>query len=432
MMRILLYIFLFWLILTPFSQADSICVDCEPLAQEIHTSVTGFGATGDGVTDDQAAIQSAIDSLPASGGTVYFPPGTYKINTPIICNTEDVKLIGNGLNVTILLGSTSQHGIRITADRCEIKDITIDPPASYAKSAIRIEDSVNNTLIKRVRITGNDYTAGSKGIEFITSTANGITFNIVKDSRIENLERQIDLNAAVAGSWVNGNNFIDNTFFNPGTAGYMSNSGLGTSGNVFVSNQIQTNASLIEGFRVDGDWNMFVGNRFWDLNVSGNQGLNILATASFTQWSGGYLLSSDITDNGTSSQIVQGDLNKFASRILAPEGTCSAPTYSFEGHTTMGMGEFGDSLALCRAGTTEWLIRAADLVPPTDGANNVGSAGLGIGEIHVYELFLKPQSSPPTSPSLGAMYADSDTNELCFYDGTNWQGISTGTDANCS
>ncbi len=36
------------------------------------------GATGDGVTDDTAAIQAA-----AGGYIVYFPPGTYKITTPM-------------------------------------------------------------------------------------------------------------------------------------------------------------------------------------------------------------------------------------------------------------------------------------------------------------------------------------------------------------
>jgi hypothetical protein len=43
-------------------------------------NVKDFGATGDGVTDDTAAIQAAVNSLPING-TLYFPQGTYNVVT---------------------------------------------------------------------------------------------------------------------------------------------------------------------------------------------------------------------------------------------------------------------------------------------------------------------------------------------------------------
>lgn len=51
-------------------------------------SVTDFGADPTGVADSVTMIQAAIDSLPASGGTVWFPAGTYKVSDRI--------RIGNG------------------------------------------------------------------------------------------------------------------------------------------------------------------------------------------------------------------------------------------------------------------------------------------------------------------------------------------------
>lgn len=46
-------------------------------------SVKDFGAIGNGTADDTTAIQAAIDSLSATGGAAFFPPGTYIISSPI-------------------------------------------------------------------------------------------------------------------------------------------------------------------------------------------------------------------------------------------------------------------------------------------------------------------------------------------------------------
>ena len=43
-------------------------------------NVRNYGAFGDGVHDDTAAIQKAINSLPVDGGTVFVPAGTYLID----------------------------------------------------------------------------------------------------------------------------------------------------------------------------------------------------------------------------------------------------------------------------------------------------------------------------------------------------------------
>lgn len=60
----------------------------------IPTTYGGIGATGalgDGTTDDTAPIQAAINYAKANGGTVYFPPGSYKITTALDCGTGQAK-----------------------------------------------------------------------------------------------------------------------------------------------------------------------------------------------------------------------------------------------------------------------------------------------------------------------------------------------------
>jgi hypothetical protein len=62
----------------PFTSAVQTNVEAK-LAQTV--SVKDFGAVGDGVTDDFAAIQDANDEATTLGKSLYFPGGVYGINT---------------------------------------------------------------------------------------------------------------------------------------------------------------------------------------------------------------------------------------------------------------------------------------------------------------------------------------------------------------
>lgn len=58
--------------------------DAEYLHQDgavLNVMLAPYNATGDGATNDTAAIQAAIDALPSTGGTIFFPPGTYLVTT---------------------------------------------------------------------------------------------------------------------------------------------------------------------------------------------------------------------------------------------------------------------------------------------------------------------------------------------------------------
>ena len=71
-------------------------------------SVKDFGAVGDGLTDDTAAIQAAINA--AGGRTVFIPAGTYKITDTLSYNVSKtfgfvspgIKLMGDGMVKTFL------------------------------------------------------------------------------------------------------------------------------------------------------------------------------------------------------------------------------------------------------------------------------------------------------------------------------------------
>jgi hypothetical protein len=70
-------------------------------------SVRDFGATGDGTTDDTAAINRALNQLycqdnnPLTRRTLYFPAGNYRVTETIVIPTY-AKLMGEGANCTFI------------------------------------------------------------------------------------------------------------------------------------------------------------------------------------------------------------------------------------------------------------------------------------------------------------------------------------------
>src|SRR3990167_648248 len=70
-----------------------------------------FSARGNGIVNDTAAIQAAIDSLTSAGGTVLFPVGTYKITAPLQLKAQRTVLLGSGFGSVIEQATAGQDGI---------------------------------------------------------------------------------------------------------------------------------------------------------------------------------------------------------------------------------------------------------------------------------------------------------------------------------
>src|SRR4030095_7040310 len=100
-----------------FLYTNGSVLDWSPIATVGNTgtffSVKGppYNAVGDGVTDDSAAIQAAIDD--AAGGTVYIPAGVYFLGSNLV-GTGPTVLLGDGADETILLGDAALGGPMLT------------------------------------------------------------------------------------------------------------------------------------------------------------------------------------------------------------------------------------------------------------------------------------------------------------------------------
>jgi len=96
----------YWLAQSTFNQNSNYQVTGTPTARNLATrggdviNVKDFGATGNGTTDDTAAIQAAITAAPA-GSAIYFPKGSYKAY--LVQVTKDITIFGDGMDVTELV-----------------------------------------------------------------------------------------------------------------------------------------------------------------------------------------------------------------------------------------------------------------------------------------------------------------------------------------
>ena len=73
-------------------------------------NVKEYGAVGDGVTDDTAAIQAALDAAHiAGGGVIFFPEGTYLTDQLSVYSNTILTGTGNGSVLKLSVGAEEQH-----------------------------------------------------------------------------------------------------------------------------------------------------------------------------------------------------------------------------------------------------------------------------------------------------------------------------------
>jgi hypothetical protein len=120
-------------------------------------SVKDFGAVGDGVTDDTAAIQAAIDAT----FSVFIPEGSYKITSSLNLRTNQT-LYGGGQGLTRLIGDPAVDGALDTGllsvdgkGDISIKDmrLTLVGTQSYSRGVL-ISGSSDQVLLERLVVSG--------------------------------------------------------------------------------------------------------------------------------------------------------------------------------------------------------------------------------------------------------------------------------------
>ncbi|KAK6525211.1 hypothetical protein TWF694_005357 [Orbilia ellipsospora] len=206
---------------------------------KVFRNVRDFGAIGNGVADDTAAINAAISSggrcgencgsSTTSPALVYFPPGVYLVSSPII-SYYNTQLIGNAIQRPIIRAAKSFVGLGIISS-----DVYI-PNGNSAEWYLN-----QNNFLRQIRNFNIDVRAVPNvmpGLEDVTPA--GIHWQVAQATSIQNVRiiMSTDPNTNQAGIWMEN-----------GSGGFMSDvSFLGGKVGAFLGNQQFT----IRGFTFQG------------------------------------------------------------------------------------------------------------------------------------------------------------------------------------
>lgn len=218
-------------------------------------SVKDFGAVGDGVTDDTAAIQAAINA----SGMVYVPSGNYKLTSTLIFSSSYQGLIGDEERPNFYIDPSIGPAVSIQApannnivefcriERCnfwatEVATYSSTPGPTNCGIALNgtastFSHPVQRTLIKDCRVLGF-----SCGVHLARHV----------NTRLENIIIQ-DLGYGTDGSWTATNLFVGVNFdCNPFTVGGISPNASVEVENVLVDLGGAPTSVTTQGFRVVG------------------------------------------------------------------------------------------------------------------------------------------------------------------------------------
>ena len=254
-----------------------------------------YGAVGDGVTNDTAAIASAIAAIPAGGGSVYLPAGSYLLGgtAGLTLSTAGSILRGAGPQVTkILVGGsvTAAAAVDVTAANCQVSELSING-ASATTTSNPYVNGVRVNGVRRARVTGCAFfNVNGWAIEAVSassgSTANPLGTQISR----------VLMNDCAGGVY-----FLGNT-----AQSYAMNAMLSDIQAYSMGAASGTNANL-DSIRIEDAWDVLVSNAMlWQgagtgnaLHIKGNSTSSIITNLDAVGTSTGSVVKIEDGTNGS-------------------------------------------------------------------------------------------------------------------------------------
>jgi hypothetical protein len=151
----------------------------------INVTQPPYNAVGDGVTDDTAAIQAAINALGGSNGsTLYLPAGTYVISGSL--NFSNVpggrfSVVGDGTGLTnIEVAANNVTALQFTGSGATQPTVsglsfTTSTPSLTGTTAIGFTGTSVTSYMANATISDVNVTGYETGIALVNCLANGVS-----------------------------------------------------------------------------------------------------------------------------------------------------------------------------------------------------------------------------------------------------------------
>jgi len=344
-------------------------------------SVLHHGAVGDGITDDTAAVQAAVDaaiatqaSASALGGLVLFPAGHEYLIEDINIDSETVPITvfayGARLNVT----GTSTSGFNIANLRCTFLGGQFGSPSGTTTTAINITQTATSSALGQCTIQDVTVINMYKGIvSYMDKATYPGTVNyrhIIQNCRIINTTNGTKAWAGSQGIYLDGDTVNDSS----GNVSKIVNCTANGIETGIYTNGIATRISNTEvegnkyGIQVDGAFCQ-INNLYSESN---DTGIDITANGVGTKIDGWtHADTSELADAGSDTQIsyTEPGINLLQQSAITPTGNSTALTVNAGSSATPPMAEF--------VGTGEVEITKSGAVHAT--AEATGSSYFGTG-----------------------------------------------------
>ncbi|CAO3665510.1 unnamed protein product [Umbelopsis vinacea] len=199
---------------------------------QVYRNVMDFGAKGDGVTDDTAAINLAISSgwrcgsncVPQSStfqpAVVFFPAGKYKVSKPLV-QYYYTQMIGDALSPPTLIAASNFSGIGV---------IDSDPYGAKGNWFVNQDNFYRQIRNFVIDLTQTKATAGTTGIHWQVAQATSLTNIVFQMSTASNTAHRGVLTENGSGG------YMSDLIFNGGQVALAIGSQQFTSRNITINN----------------------------------------------------------------------------------------------------------------------------------------------------------------------------------------------------